>query len=83
MLKALQSVDLSDQVAVDAFKAKHYLDDEKLAELQTIRLPPNGKFRTIAQRITIFVTGSVGRKRRKKKINPLWTGMTSSSKWIC
>lgn len=67
MLKALQSVDLSDQVAVDAFKAKHYLDDEKLAELQTIRLPPNGKFRTIAQRITIFVTGSVGRKRRKKR----------------
>lgn len=43
MLKALQSVDLSDQVAVDAFKAKHYLDDEKLAELQTIRLPPERK----------------------------------------
>lgn len=43
MLKTLQSVDLSDPVAVDAFKAKHYLDDEKLAELQTIRLPPERK----------------------------------------
>ncbi|ECD9416830.1 TPA: HsdR family type I site-specific deoxyribonuclease [Salmonella enterica] len=43
MLKALQSIDLSDPVAVDAFKAKHYLDDEKLAELQTIRLPSERK----------------------------------------
>ncbi|EAA9276478.1 HsdR family type I site-specific deoxyribonuclease [Salmonella enterica] len=43
MLKALQSVDLSDPVALDEFKAKHYLDDEKLAELKTIRLPPERK----------------------------------------
>ncbi|MEH8123895.1 MULTISPECIES: type I restriction endonuclease subunit R [Aeromonas] len=38
-LKALQSVDMSDPEAVEAFKAEHYLDDAKLAELQTIRLP--------------------------------------------
>jgi type I restriction enzyme R subunit len=38
-LKALQSVDMSDPDAVEAFKAQHYLDDAKLAELQTIRLP--------------------------------------------
>jgi type I restriction enzyme, R subunit len=38
-LKALQSVDMSDPEAVEAFKAQHYLDDAKLAELQTIRLP--------------------------------------------
>lgn len=38
-LKALQEVDLSDAEAVDTFKEQHYLDDEKLAELQTIRLP--------------------------------------------
>lgn len=38
-LKALQSLDLSDAAAVEAFKAEHYLDDEKLAQLQTIRLP--------------------------------------------
>lgn len=38
-LKALQEIDLSDAEAVEAFKEAHYLDDEKLAELQTIRLP--------------------------------------------
>ena len=42
-LKALQSVDMSDPEAVEAFKAEHYLDDEKLAELQTIRLPAERK----------------------------------------
>lgn len=39
-LKSLQKIDLSDPVATEAFKAKHYLDDEKLAELQKVRLPP-------------------------------------------
>ncbi|MGM3192735.1 type I restriction endonuclease subunit R [Dickeya dadantii subsp. dieffenbachiae] len=38
-LKALQNVDMSNPEAVEAFKAQHYLDDAKLAELQTIRLP--------------------------------------------
>ncbi|MDV7024307.1 HsdR family type I site-specific deoxyribonuclease [Escherichia coli] len=42
-LKALQSVNTSDPVAIETFKAEHYLDDEKLAELQTIRLPPERK----------------------------------------
>lgn len=42
-LKALQNVDISDPQAVEAFKAKHYLDDQKLAELQTIRLPAERK----------------------------------------
>ncbi len=42
-LRALQDVDISDPVAVEAFKAEHYLDDEKLAELQTIRLPAERK----------------------------------------
>jgi len=42
-LKALQSLDTSDPEAVEAFKAEHYLDDEKLAELQTIRLPSERK----------------------------------------
>lgn len=37
-LKALQTVDISDLQAVEAFKLEHHLDDEKLAELQTIRL---------------------------------------------
>lgn len=42
-LKALQKVDISDPEAVEAFKAEHYLDDEKLAELQAIRLPAERK----------------------------------------
>lgn len=42
-LKALQSVDLADPAAVQAFKAKHYLSDEDLAALQAITLPPERK----------------------------------------
>ena len=42
-LKALQNVDTSDLEAVETFKVEHYLDDEKLAELQTIRLPAERK----------------------------------------
>ncbi|WJM79884.1 HsdR family type I site-specific deoxyribonuclease [Pectobacterium brasiliense] len=42
-LKALQTVDLSDPVATEAFKAEHYLDNEQFAELQIIRLPTERK----------------------------------------
>lgn len=38
-LTALQHLDISDAEAVAHFKATHYLDDEKLAALQTIRMP--------------------------------------------
>ena len=42
-LKALQSVDLNDPEAVEAFKAKHYLNDEDLAALQAIKIPAERK----------------------------------------
>ena len=42
-LKALQDLDINDSEAVEAFKAEHYLDNEKLADLQTIRLPAERK----------------------------------------
>jgi len=42
-LKALQDVDLEDDEAIETFKAEHHLDDEKLAELQTIRIPAERK----------------------------------------
>lgn len=42
-LKGLQTVDISDEQAVDAFKLEHHLDDERLAELQIIRLPAERK----------------------------------------
>ena len=38
-LKALQQVDMSDTTAVEVFKAEHYLSDEALTTLQTIKVP--------------------------------------------
>ncbi|MCP5174635.1 MAG: type I restriction endonuclease subunit R [Moraxellaceae bacterium] len=38
-LKALQQLDINDAAAVEIFKAQHYLDDTKFAELQAIHLP--------------------------------------------
>jgi type I restriction enzyme R subunit len=38
-LKALQQVDINDLSAVEAFKAEHYLSDEDLTILQTIKIP--------------------------------------------
>jgi len=42
-LKALQGVDISEPEAVEAFKAEHYLTDDDLAALQTIRVPAERK----------------------------------------
>lgn len=42
-LKELQSADLTDAAAVEAFKAKHYLSDEDLTALQAITLPAERK----------------------------------------
>ncbi|MFN7443809.1 MAG: HsdR family type I site-specific deoxyribonuclease [Curvibacter sp.] len=42
-LKELQSVDLTDANAVEAFKAKHYLSDDDLTALQAITLPAERK----------------------------------------
>jgi type I restriction enzyme, R subunit len=38
-LKALQNIDVNDPDAVEAFKAQHYLSDDDLAALQSIKLP--------------------------------------------
>jgi len=42
-LKALQKIDMNDTSAVEAFKAEHYLTDEDLAALRTIRIPAERK----------------------------------------
>ena len=42
-LRALQSVDMTDPVAVEKFKDRHYLNDEALDELRGIRLPTERK----------------------------------------
>lgn len=38
-LKALQGLDMTDPTAVEAFKAKHYLNDDDLAAMQAIKVP--------------------------------------------
>ncbi|PKA10635.1 DEAD/DEAH box helicase [Leptospira meyeri] len=42
-LKALQTIDLENQEAIEDFKAKHYLNDEDIAKLQTIEIPAERK----------------------------------------
>ena len=42
-LKALQKVDISDAEAVAAFKELHYLSDDDLAALQTVKVLPERK----------------------------------------
>jgi type I restriction enzyme R subunit len=42
-LKALQSIDMNDPAAVEAFKVQHYLSDENLTALQTIAIPADRK----------------------------------------
>ena len=42
-LKELQSIDVNDPAAVEAFKAKHYLTDDDLTSLTAITLPTERK----------------------------------------
>ncbi|NCC49734.1 MAG: type I restriction endonuclease subunit R [Spartobacteria bacterium] len=42
-LKALQSVDMNDPEAIEAFKDQHYLNDEALETLQAITMPAERK----------------------------------------
>ena len=42
-LKELQTVDMNDSEAVEAFKNKHYLSDESLTALQSIQMPAERK----------------------------------------
>ena len=42
-LKALQAVDMNDPEALEAFQAQHYLSDDDLAALQSIKLPAERK----------------------------------------
>ncbi|MGF6286972.1 type I restriction endonuclease subunit R [Pseudomonas silensiensis] len=42
-LKALQTVDMNDPVLVEAFKAQHYLSDDDLTALKSIRIPAERK----------------------------------------
>lgn len=39
-LKAIQTIDLADSVAIEEFKATHFLTDEDIAEIQAIKVLP-------------------------------------------
>lgn len=54
-LKALQTINLDDPDAVKAFKTEHYLDDEKFAELQIIRLPADRKIQDYRSSYNVVV----------------------------
>ena len=42
-LKALQSIDASDETAVESFKQEHYLSDDDIADLKSIQMPAERK----------------------------------------
>lgn len=42
-LKEFQEVDLGDEEAVEAFKETHYLNDDDLAELKSVKIPTDRK----------------------------------------
>lgn len=42
-LKAFQNIDMTDREAVEAFKARHYLNDEDLEAMQAIKMPAERK----------------------------------------
>ena len=42
-LKDMQSVDMSDPTAVEAFKERHYVNDEDLTDLRSVRMPSDRK----------------------------------------
>jgi type I restriction enzyme R subunit len=39
-LKAIQNIDLADSIAIEEFKATHFLTDEDIAEIQAIKVLP-------------------------------------------
>ncbi len=82
-LKALQQIDLSDPVAVEKFKAEHYVDDEKLAELQIIRLPADRKIQDYRSAYNDIRDWQRREKEADKKKNQPPTGMTWFLRSIC
>jgi type I restriction enzyme, R subunit len=42
-LKTLKNVDMTDPLAIEAFKTQHYISDEELAALQAIKIPTERK----------------------------------------
>lgn len=64
-LKAFQNVDINDPVAIETFKAEHYLD----VKYRLFACRQSEKSRIIVQCTTIFVTGNAVKKWSQKRTN--------------
>ncbi len=82
-LKALQKVDINDPEAVETFKAEHYVDDEKFAELQTIRLPAERKVQDYRSAYNDIRDWQRREKQQTTGINQPQTGMMWCLKLTC
>jgi type I restriction enzyme, R subunit len=82
-LKALQSVDMNDPAAVEAFKAKHYLSDDDLTALQAIKLPAERKIQDYRSTYNDVRDWLRREKSGAEKENPPSIGMTWSLRWTC
>ena len=80
-LKELQSVDLTDPAALEAFKAKHYLSDEDLAALQAITLPTKRKIQDCLSEYQKIRDWLQRERRQPIKKSPPSTGMTWFLRW--
>ena len=66
-LKALQSVDMDDAEAVEAFKAKYYVDDGAIATMQAIDVPAERLIQDHRSTYSILATGCANKKGKDKK----------------
>ncbi len=82
-LKALQGIDKSDEDGLESFKQEHYLSDDDLASLQSIKMPAEKKYRIIDPHITTYAIGGCVKKRLTIKNSSRLTGMMSSLRSIC
>ena len=73
---------MADVAAVEAFKAKHYLNDDDLAALQAITLPPEREGSGLTARpTTMCATGCAVKRPVLRRENPPSTGMTWFLRW--
>jgi type I restriction enzyme R subunit len=82
-LKALQNIDMIDPEAVEAFKAEHYLNDEDLAALQTIRIPAERKIQDYRSTYNDIRDWLRHEKAAMKMKNQPSIGMMWCLRWTC
>lgn len=82
-LKELQTVDMNDSEAVEAFKNKHYLSDESLTALQNIQMPAERKIQDYRSTYNDIRDWIRREKSAEQKKNQALIGMMWFLKWTC